>query len=174
MNKMSIYAATAVALLSTTAIAQQATPPATPNTTAPSAQMTPSAGSSMAFVSTQRADQLLASNIIGTTVYGGADENLGEINDLLVDRSGNVVAAVIGVGGFLGIGEKDVAVPFQAVEMSRTTDGNQRLVLRKSKDELKSAPTFAEYEKAPATTGSVNQNRPAGTSPATTAPATTR
>ncbi|MEP9354078.1 PRC-barrel domain-containing protein [Xanthobacter sp. KR7-65] len=172
MKKMSIYAAAAAALLSTTAMAQQATTPATPATPAPTAQMAPSSTTNAAFVSTQAANQFMASDLIGMTVYGSADENLGEINDLLVDPSGNVVAAVIGVGGFLGIGEKDVAVPFQAVEVSRNSDGKQKMVLRKSKDELKAAPTFAEYESAPATTGSVN--RPVGTPATTTPPATNR
>jgi hypothetical protein len=53
------------------------------------------------------------------------DENIGDINDILVDRRGAVVAVIVGVGGFLGIGEKDVAIPFQALEIeeSRTSGG---------------------------------------------------
>lgn len=161
MKKTPIYAAAAALLLSGTAMAQQPMPPAA--SPAPSAQMAPHAS----FVNRQAADQHLASKLIGTTVYGAAEENLGEINDLLIDRTGNVVAAVIGVGGFLGVGEKDVAVPFQSVEVSRKADGKQHLVLRKTKDELKNAPEFAEFDAAPATTGSVNTTRPMGTPPAT-------
>ncbi|MFG1378510.1 PRC-barrel domain-containing protein [Xanthobacter autotrophicus] len=170
MNKMPIYAATATILLSTTAMAQTTVPPAMPNTPAATTPMTPGTGmghGSQAFIQQQRADQHLASTLIGMSVHGAADENLGEINDLVLDRSGNVSAAVIGVGGFLGVGEKDVAVPFQAVEVTRNTDGKNRLVLRKTKDELKAAPEFARYEAAPATTGSVTPTRPA-TPPATT------
>ena len=44
-------------------------------------------------------------------MYGANNENIGEINDVLINRNGQVVAVIIGVGGFLGIGEKDVAVP---------------------------------------------------------------
>jgi len=168
MNKMSIYAAAAAALLSTTAMAQQVTP----NPAAPGVQVTPpmsSATGSVAFINRQAADQFLASHLIGMTVYGSADENLGEINDLLVDRTGNVMAAVIGVGGFLGVGEKNVAVPFRTVEITRNDKG-ERLVLRKTKDELKAAPTFARYDSAPATTGSVGST----TRPATPPPATSR
>ncbi|ABS67271.1 PRC-barrel domain-containing protein [Xanthobacter versatilis] len=172
MNKMPIYAAAATLLLSTTAMAQTAVPPATPNTPAAKTQMTPGATSGhSAFIQQQKADQHLASNLIGMKVHGAADENLGEINDLVIDRTGNVLAAVIGVGGFLGVGEKDVAVPFEAVEMTRATDGKNRLVLRKTKDELKAAPEFAKYDAAPSTTGSVT--KPAHPAPAT-APATTR
>lgn len=178
MRKMPIFAAAAAALLSTTAIAQQATPPAA--TTPPAAQMTtpPAARATTAFIAQQSADQMLASDLIGMTVRGAGDENLGEINDLVVDRSGTVMGALIGVGGFLGMGEKDVAVPFQAVEVSRDADGKERLVLRKTKDELKAAPTFTKYERSPATTGTVNTNRPAahpptGTTPQAGTPSTT-
>ena len=176
MKMMPIYAATAAVLLSTTAMAQTAAPSTTaPQATpaAPSGTMgaaTGSAASAPTFVTRQVADQHMASNLIGTAVRGPADANLGEINDLVIDRAGNVAAVVIGVGGFLGIGEKDVAVPFQSVEVSRM-DGKDRLVLRKTKDELKNAPTFTELEATPATTGSVNNNNRPATTPPATAPA---
>lgn len=169
MKTKPIYIIAATAFLSTAALAQQ-TPPTTPQPM-PNAQVTPpAAGSSaatttMAFISNQRADQFLANDLIGTTVYGAGNETLGEINDLLVEPDGSVSAAVIGVGGFLGVGEKNVAVPFQMVEKMRNASG-QRLVLRKTKDELKSAPTFTKYDGAPAATGSVSGTRPA-TPPAT-------
>lgn len=187
MRQLPIYATAAALLLSTAAIAQQTPAPATPGTTAPTKQMTPPApGTSAqapAFITQQMPNQMLASNIIGTSVYGSANESLGEVNDLLMERSGNVTAAVIGVGGFLGVGEKNVAVPFQAIEI--THDGKtERLVLRKTKDELKAAPTFAKHDTGPATTGSVGTRpapMPPGTSPATppaasptTPPATNR
>ncbi|WP_051678909.1 PRC-barrel domain-containing protein [Xanthobacter sp. 91] len=162
MKMMPIYAATAAVLLSTTAMAQTAAPTGTMGATT---SATAATGMAPTFVTRQMADQHMASNLIGSAVRGPADENLGDINDLLIDRSGNVAAVVIGVGGFLGIGEKDVAVPFQSVEVNRV-DGKDRLVLRKTKDELKNAPTFTEADKAPASTGSVNTNRPA-TPPAT-------
>ncbi|MFG1189662.1 PRC-barrel domain-containing protein [Xanthobacter flavus] len=164
MKMMPIYAATAAVLLSTTAMAQTAAPTGTMGTTT-----TAATGMAPTFVTRQMADQHMASNLIGTAVRGPADENLGEINDLLIDRSGNVAAVVIGVGGFLGIGEKDVAVPFQTVEVTRA-DGKDRLVLRKTKDELKNAPTFTEMDKTPSTTGSVNNSNRSATPPATTAP----
>lgn len=172
MNKMPFLAVATATLLSTAAIAQQ-TPATTaprpaPNAPAPNAQVMPPTGvmpGSTAFINQQRADQFLASDLIGMKVYGATSENLGEINDLLLDRNGSVMAAVIGVGGFLGVGEKNVAVPFQMVEITRNSGGD-RLVLRKSKDDLKAAPTFARYTAEPATTGSVGAPRPATTPPA--------
>jgi sporulation protein YlmC with PRC-barrel domain len=51
------------------------------------------------------------------SVYDPQDNKIGEIMDVLVARDGKVTALIIGVGGFLGIGEKDVAVPFNAVQV---------------------------------------------------------
>jgi len=85
------------------------------------------------FVERQQTGQFLASRLVGTTVYGSNNERIGDVNDVLMDRDGRAQALVIGVGGFLGIGEKDVAVPFTAVEFSSgamasnsagTTSGN--------------------------------------------------
>jgi hypothetical protein len=63
----------------------------------------------------------MASKMIGTTVVSANNESVGDINDVVVDRQGRAVAVVIGVGGFLGIGEKDVAVPFEALEFTAST-----------------------------------------------------
>jgi sporulation protein YlmC with PRC-barrel domain len=57
-----------------------------------------------------------ASKLAGLRVYNDNNENLGSINDLLMDRSGNIKAVVIGVGGFLGMGEHLVAVPFDKIK----------------------------------------------------------
>jgi sporulation protein YlmC with PRC-barrel domain len=74
------------------------------------------------FIARQEMGQLLASKLIGTTVVSQNNETIGDVNDVLFDRGGQVMAAVIGVGGFLGIGEKDVAVPFQQLEFVANTD----------------------------------------------------
>jgi putative membrane protein len=115
---------------------------------------------SMAALASPGSEQMLVSDLRGTRVYGANNENIGEINDILVDRNGRVVAAIVGVGGFLGIGEKNVAVPFQSLEYSsdgrradRTTGaGTQdqqgtmdpdRIVLRgMTKADLEAAPNF--------------------------------
>jgi sporulation protein YlmC with PRC-barrel domain len=68
--------------------------------------------------------QFMASKLIGTSVVGQNNETIGDVNDVLMDRSGKAVAVLIGVGGFLGIGEKDVAVPFDRIEMTAANGSN--------------------------------------------------
>jgi PRC-barrel domain len=70
------------------------------------------------IVSQQQPGQWMASKLIGTTVVGPNNESIGDVNDVLLDRSGQAVAVIIGVGGFLGIGEKDVAVSFSQLEFT--------------------------------------------------------
>ena len=93
------------ALLATVAFAQ------TPTATGDRANMAPAAASESSFQGNWR-----ASKLVGLSVYNDNNESLGSINDLLTDRSGNIKAVVIGVGGFLGVGEHLVAVPFEKVK----------------------------------------------------------
>jgi sporulation protein YlmC with PRC-barrel domain len=71
-------------------------------------------------------------------VYDPSNHSIGKIDDVLVSESGQISALLIGVGGFLGVGEKDVAVPFSAVKRT-TKDKKNYLTLNTTKDELKSA-----------------------------------
>lgn len=59
-----------------------------------------------------------ASKVVGLNVYNAQNENVGSINDLLMDKSGGIKAAVISVGGFLGMGARLVAVPFDKMKFS--------------------------------------------------------
>jgi sporulation protein YlmC with PRC-barrel domain len=93
------------ALLATVAFAQ------TPTATGDRAAMAPAAASDSSFQGNWR-----ASKVVGLSVYNDANESLGSINDLLTDKSGNIKAVIIGVGGFLGVGEHLVAVPFDKVK----------------------------------------------------------
>jgi hypothetical protein len=74
-------------------------------------------------------------------VYDPGDNKIGEIADLLVEPDGKIPAVMVSVGGFLGIGEKDVAVPFNAVRITKK-ENKTYLVLNATKDALKSAPGF--------------------------------
>jgi len=75
-------------------------------------------------------------------VYDQSNIKVGEIMDVLVGEDGRINALIIGVGGFLGAGEKDVAVPFNAVQ-AKTKDNNKwHLVMSTTKDALKSAKGF--------------------------------
>ena len=94
------------ALLATAAFAQ------TPTATTDRANMAPAATSnSSSFQGTWR-----ASKLVGLSVYNDKNESLGSINDLLTDKSGNIKAVVIGVGGFLGVGEHLVAIPLDKIK----------------------------------------------------------
>ena len=77
-------------------------------------------------------------------VYDPNENKIGDIKDVLVDKTGKVVALIVGVGGFLGAGEKDVAVPFEAVHPTMK-DKKWWLVMNTTKDSLKSAPGFKYY-----------------------------
>jgi sporulation protein YlmC with PRC-barrel domain len=70
------------------------------------------------FMTQMRGQQMMASKLIGTTVVSTNNESIGDVNDVILDRNGQVMAVVVGVGGFLGIGEKDVAVPFASLEFA--------------------------------------------------------
>ncbi|MEA2950844.1 MAG: hypothetical protein QOJ96_364 [Alphaproteobacteria bacterium] len=94
------------ALLATAAFAQ------TPTATTDRANMAPATASdSSSYQGTWR-----ASKLVGLNVYNDNNESLGSINDLLTDKSGNIKAVVIGVGGFLGVGEHLVAVPLDKIK----------------------------------------------------------
>jgi sporulation protein YlmC with PRC-barrel domain len=74
-------------------------------------------------------------------VYDPNQQKIGEIMDVLVNPSGQIDAAIVGVGGFLGAGEKDVAVSFNAIKATKKNDKTY-LTLDTTKDALKNAPGF--------------------------------
>ena len=83
------------------------------------------------------------------SVYDPSNSKIGEIMDVLLSADGKVNALIIGVGGFLGMGEKDVAVPFSAVKHT-TRDGKVYLTLDTTKDALKAAPGL-KYDRSTTT-----------------------
>jgi sporulation protein YlmC with PRC-barrel domain len=84
-------------------------------------------------------------NYYKQAVYDPKENKIGDIDDVLVDKDGRITALVIGVGGFLGVGEKDVAVPFSAVKGTKK-DNKWWLTLNETKDSLKKAVGF-KYNK---------------------------
>ena len=93
------------------------------------------------FVETQNNTEVLGTDFIGTPVNGKDGQQIGKIANLVFDQNGRIELAVIGVGGFLGVGEKDVAVPFEAVK-SDVANGKHVFVIDAAKDQLKAAPTY--------------------------------
>lgn len=87
----------------------------------------------------------LASNMIGESVMTGETdeaESIGDINDVVIGRDGNVRAVIIGVGGFLGLGEKDVAIEFDRLTFVSANEGEYRVVTDASRQELEDAPAY--------------------------------
>jgi sporulation protein YlmC with PRC-barrel domain len=108
------------------------------------------------FVNSQRSDQFLSSKFKGTDVVGNDNEKIGDVSDILFDKNGKIEAYVIGVGGFLGIGAKDVALApsaFQVVAGDKSKNESDKLKLSMTKDQLKEASNFEPYKAPSATTG---------------------
>jgi len=139
------------------------TDPAATTDTMPATPSTPAER----FITMEAADDWMATDLIGATVYGPADESIGDINDLVADADGRVKAVVIGVGGFLGIGEKNVAVAPTTLE--RLMDGDTvRYRLTTTREELNAAPEFVRNDEVvdPSTTSTVPATDPAAPAPA--------
>lgn len=111
-------------------------------TTTEPAVVAPSTSSTTAFYNVEPGD-LRASKLIGANVYNDANENIGDINEIVLHPDGKIAAVVIGVGGFLGLGERDVAVPFDHIKMSVDADNNSRLTVDMSRDALTNAPAWS-------------------------------
>jgi sporulation protein YlmC with PRC-barrel domain len=126
-----------------------------------STQSSPSAGSGTNVLSSPKAaagsvetastnavssatSPILASHLIGSKVKSSTGENVGQIDDVLIDQNGQIRLAVLGVGGFLGIGEKKTPVPWQAL----TAGANQDFSLKVDRQKLKNAPTIDKNQTA--------------------------
>ena len=139
-------------------------------TTTPSTTTTQSTGSSMQkaeFIAAQKPDQFLASKFKGTDVLGADNQKIGDVSDILFDKNGKIDAYVVSVGGFLGIGSKEVALAptaFQFVpgDPNSVTDKSPKLKTSMTKEQLKEAANFEPYKEPRATTGSTGAPRPSG------------
>jgi sporulation protein YlmC with PRC-barrel domain len=105
------------------------------------------AGSAAQIMSSIPANSEIITHWYKQSVYDPNDSKIGEIEDVLVDRDGKVTALIIGVGGFLGMGEKDVAIPFNAVQVTNKNNNKWYLVMNSTKDALKSAKGF-KYDRS--------------------------
>jgi hypothetical protein len=132
------------------------------------------------FIASQGTDQWVFSKFKGSDVIGPDNAQVGNVNDLLFDKNGKILGLVVGVGGFLGIGEKSVAIDMSALQpvpadtgsttggggaMSSNNDPTAvKLKVSWTKDQLKSAPDF-QYYKAPSRTTSSGPNSTTGMAP---------
>ena len=81
------------------------------------------------------------SDYYNQSVYDPKDNKIGEVEDLLVGQAGKIEAAIVGVGGFLGAGEKNVAIPFNALKLT-DKNGKRYLVMDTTKEALEKAPGY--------------------------------
>jgi sporulation protein YlmC with PRC-barrel domain len=121
--------------------------PASPSTPMETQQMeTPSAPDSAAqksaqFGTTVPADAVSISAYYNEDVYDTQENDIGDVKDILLDKDGRISTVIIGVGGFLGVGEKDVAVPFNALKVAEKA-GDRYLVINATKEALEKAPGY--------------------------------
>ncbi len=134
MKKMIVTAASLAVLMTVPAIAQDAAQRAQD---APAIE-TVEKNSAVAFSGDASAKELLSKNVVNA-----ANESIGDINDILINREGKVVAVIVGVGGFLGMGEKDVALPYDQLTFSTDTNNNSLIVgTNATKESLETAPEY--------------------------------
>jgi sporulation protein YlmC with PRC-barrel domain len=103
---------------------------------------------SMAATSSLSTTHWLASDVYKADVYDNAEEKIGVVTDIILDNSGNVTTAVLGVGGLFGAGKKEVAVPFKDLKVV-TRDNKDWLVLNQTKEQLKAAPAYDKKTNSP-------------------------
>lgn len=165
--------------------------PATPDATSGSMGTTaqaPAASATGTYLTEQAENQISVNDFMGKSIYTADNQSIGDINDLLVANDGGVVAAVVGVGGFLGIGEKNVAIPFDKITITRDTasddaaeaaaDGESqaevvaeaevRLTTTETAESLKNAPEFRTLDDQAADAGNSTMGTTDGTTTSST------
>jgi sporulation protein YlmC with PRC-barrel domain len=98
------------------------------------------------FKLSQGAGEWRLVNYLGKPIVNASGEKIGDVSDVLFERGGKITSVVIGVGGFLGLGAKQVAVPFETVTY-REQDGERQIVVPLTKEALQAAPEYTPTEK---------------------------
>jgi len=156
VTKAFIVVATISALTMSTALAQAPERPGAGGQPADSANPV-----SSQIVNAQGRDEWLASKLRGTTVLGSDNQKVGDVVDILLDKSGQVRAFIVGVGGVLGLGAKEVAIDLTEFREVPATNGNKtHLKVPMTKEQLAQAPDFKPLPSPPATTGSAPSGSP--------------
>jgi sporulation protein YlmC with PRC-barrel domain len=171
LKKLMITTAIGGLMIGSAFAAEDMKSPSTQSSSSSSITTTSPSASSAKFVNSQRQDQYLASKFKGTDVIGTDDKKIGDVSDILFNKDGKIEAYVVGVGGFLGIGSKDVALAptaFQVVSGDKSKNESDKLRLSMTKDQLKEAANFEPYKEPRQTTGMGATTRPLG-SPASPA-----
>ncbi len=136
------YAQTATTPAATTVVPM--VKPADDTTVTPSKPVVSAASvqETVVMLPRQASGQTLSSTIVGAKVYGMSDEKIGDVNDLILSSDGSVVGVIVGVGGFLGMDEKKVAVTYASIVQTKDSKGARHLALHVTKEALKAAVAF--------------------------------
>ncbi|MEA2974845.1 MAG: hypothetical protein QOF19_365 [Alphaproteobacteria bacterium] len=148
-------------LMISSAFAQSTMSPSSPSATSPSSSSSAAdssaskgSASSAAIISSQKPDQWLASKFKGTDVLGPDNAKVGDVTDILFTKDGKIDAYLVSVGGFLGVGTKDVALaPSQFQVVPGDNNSADKLKISMTKDQLKEAQNFQAYNSSRTTTG---------------------
>ncbi|HET6161901.1 MAG TPA: PRC-barrel domain-containing protein [Dongiaceae bacterium] len=145
--------------LSTTAVVLALSAPAWAQTTTDQPTTTPppategaepgaaAPAASEAIIPEQTETQLRAEDLMGIPVVGSGDEEIGKVEDLLFDEKEKITGVVVGVGGFLGIGKKEVGLDWDQAKLEQDPDsGKKKIVISLSKADLEAAPDFKTQE----------------------------
>jgi hypothetical protein len=138
---------------------QTETAPAVKEQTVPEAKQALASVSSDKFIKEQGADQWVFTKFKGTDVLGPDNGRVGSVDDLLFDKNGKIIGIVVGVGGFLGIGAKNVAIGMSAFDVVPADIGDRnntqasdptsvKLKVMWTKDQLMDAPDFQYFKPA--------------------------
>jgi len=122
-------------------------------------------------ITMQSENTILADDLIGSNVYSDAGEKIGDVDDLIVNLDGTVEGVVIGVGGFLGMGEKWVAVKMDSLSTMTDESGTLRLVSSATKTDLEAAEAFKTAQDMEAEQQALENAAPQDPNAVTTEPA---
>ncbi len=109
------------------------------NTSPPAKSKEPSPPPSVTVIGAKEAH-----GVLGRDVRGQADEDMGHIVDVIVDRTGSVRAAVIDFGGFLGVGSRKIVVDWNALHFGHIANKGESITLELTKDQVMAAPEYKE------------------------------
>jgi hypothetical protein len=85
-----------------------------------------------------------ARGVLGREVRTAADENMGRIVDVVVDRAGQVRASIIDFGGFLGVGSRKIAVDWNALRFTHVASKGDSIILELTREQVKAAPEYKD------------------------------
>jgi hypothetical protein len=135
------------------------------NRTSGSARSGSATSASVATIPSQKPDQILASKVKGADVIGQNDEKIGDVSDILFSKDGKIEAYILSVGGFLGVGAKEVALAPSSIQMTQDKD-DWKLKVNMTKDQLAQAPNFERQKDQRSTTGAASSGSSTGSTSA--------